>query len=118
MKVTEFIRRKNEILFDLTGVTLVPEDQIEEVEAKPLHGNWSNGGLCPYCRVYEQLADGLVDCSQCIMSKRGNECNGFNSTYRQMTTALHDNGISAAYKRIPEIMALAREYNEQFVKRS
>ena len=45
MKVTEFIRRKNEILFDLTGVTLVPEDQIEEVEAKPLHGNWSKGFL-------------------------------------------------------------------------
>jgi hypothetical protein len=117
MKVTEFIRRKNAILFDITGITLVPEDQIEEVEAKPLTKNWTNGGLCPYCRLYNQLDD-IVDCSQCIMSKRGNECNGINSTYKQIIKALSDNYMLISFERIPKVKALISEYNKQFIKRS
>ena len=118
MKITEFIRRKNAILFDITGITLVPEDQIEEVETKPLSNSWPNGELCPYCKMYAQPGDYNIDCSQCIMSKRCNECNNPASTYQQVVYALKSAGMVIRFNAIPEIMALTSEYNEQFIKRS
>ena len=40
MKVTDFIDAKNKIVYDVTGVILVPDDQIIEVPKRDLSMTW------------------------------------------------------------------------------
>ena len=68
MTVTEFIRKKNEILYKHLEVVLVPEDQIEECEQGTLSCA-CDAQACPYCAAY------YFNCENCPMFKKGNICN-------------------------------------------
>lgn len=103
MKPTTFTHKKNQILFDLTGIILVPEDQIEDCEVKELFSD-SDDLCCPYCRVY--LAN---NCVNCPMAVAGNRCSMHtSSTYYQIINVVHPKIIA----EIPKIIDLVNEYNQ------
>ena len=114
MKVTKFIKRKNKIIYNLTGIILVPEDQIVEVPKHKL--NIAGGeGSCPYCLVY--IDD--IDCEDCPMAKANNECTRTeNNTWDQLIEWVEDNtefsSPSDWYQSIPEMVKLYKKYNKQF----
>ena len=123
MRMTELIKRKNKILFDLTGLTLVPFNQVEELEKKILveagdvgEGILSDSMICPYCVVAAQTHDGGVDCSDCPMSMAGNSCNRSpdeeDSTYTAMIKKLATLGYSQL-NEVPGMDDLVREYNSE-----
>ena len=111
MTTLEYMEKKNEIIYKLTGVTLIPKDQLIEVEAKPL----STGGddeCCPYCVIYRTEHD-FTDCYNCPMSKANNECDlDDGSTYDQVLRKL-DPSLDGIHEII-EIIALVEEFNKQF----
>ena len=49
MLTSEFLRKKNEIVFKETGLILVPEDQIVDIDV-PEIGTFL---CCPYCEAYQ-----------------------------------------------------------------
>ena len=81
MNDVEFIKRKNAIVFSVTGEVLVPESQIENVgNTKKMNGPLASlreipdttmlhAGICPYCKVFN-------DCDGCPMYEAENWCNG------------------------------------------
>lgn len=50
MTVTEYIHKKNAIIKEFTGKTLVPNDQIMECEQVPLSMD-TDSIACPYCAI-------------------------------------------------------------------
>jgi len=120
MTVTEYIRKKNAIIEKHLGITLVPEDQIIEVEQKPLTFDIGDGGICPYCIAYDTAFD-INACSKCIMTSKGNRCDTEDSTYRKVRKAnaeifgaewvhFSHNGPCA-----DELVALAKQYNDELL---
>jgi len=104
MKVSEYIRRKNDIIEKTTGLVLVPDDQIIDLEPMPLDV-YEDGEACPYCIAFE-------DCKGCPMKLAGNCCNGIEeSTYRQVYKAL-SGGIVQSPLVKKDIRDLVKEYNE------
>lgn len=99
MTTVEFINKKNKILFDLTGIMLVPEDQIQECEQKELF-SCNDVYCCPYCQVYYNY-----NCKGCPMHKAGNGCED-GSTYDQVFYRL-----DASICSIREIKELVEQYN-------
>lgn len=51
MTVTEYIHKKNAIIKEFTGKTLVPNDQIMECEQVPLSMD-TDSTACPYCAIF------------------------------------------------------------------
>ncbi len=103
MSVKKFIKKKNKLVKKATGITLVPEDQIEEMPAVQLYISISDASLCPYCAVYaEQMM-----CEGCPMLKAGNACGDPNSTYTQVKTAL-----PGAIHNIEGMIKLVEKYNK------
>lgn len=86
MTTEEYIRAKNKIIYDATGLTLVPEEQIVDIDTK-LVGKLSMGDdmkACPYCKVYLHKYT-LENCKKCPMSIANNTCIAIESTYRKIT---------------------------------
>jgi len=119
MKVTKFIKQKNTIIHKLTGITLVPEEQIKKVPKRKLTFN-NDATACPYCHIY-YLSDENIECTGCPMYKAENGCNTDrcdNHTYHQLdqwvleNTAYYD--LSKWYQSIPEMVELYEKYNRQF----
>ena len=106
MTVSEYIRRKNEMIFKHTGIVLVPEDQIEECEQSELDicaDSWA----CPYCTIY------IANCGECPMGKAGNVCNiSPNNTYAKvMATVPNITSSSAPWHS--ELEQLIKQYNSE-----
>lgn len=80
MLVSEFIRKKNEILFKHTGLILVPEAQIKECKKVHLDmgDRYADSDICPYCKVFAST------CLKCPMAKADNRCGASDSTYREL----------------------------------
>jgi hypothetical protein len=111
MSVKEFIKKKNKIIYDEFGITLVPEDQIEECPKHKLD-TYSAIRACPYCVVY--VNDRCVDCP---MYKAGNECNSVVSTWSNFHLKLGMNLIEF-YESNKKIQKLYAKYNKQFKEKS
>lgn len=110
MLVSEVIREKNKIFRKYLGLDfdLIPESQIEECTQIPLsmHSSFSS---CPYCVVYGK------DCKECPMSKAGNKCDTYGSTWRKYCNFIyfgwtHISPRSPAY--LP-MVALIEQYNKE-----
>ncbi len=89
MTVREYIERKNELIKKYTGMILVPEDQIIDMELpkdETLSIN-DDRSACPYCFFYFDY----YDCSECPMSKAGNCCLNKGSTYQNITRDVERN---------------------------
>lgn len=109
MKVSEFIRKKNEILRKTIGIDfdLVPEDQIEECEQFVLSLNFS----CPYCKAYKE------SCSKCPMDIANNNCVDKNSTWDEYgiycscnNVFTHNHPASPAYESMKNLID---KYNKE-----
>lgn len=114
MKVTKFIKKKNAIIHKLTGITLVPESQIQKVPKFPLDLE-SGASSCPYCPNYSSNAL----CFGCPMSGADNQCYGrYNNTWEQLDDWVDENTkysvVSDWYQSIPEMVKLYKKYNKQF----
>ena len=118
MTVTEYIKRKNKIIFDEIGVTLVPESQIEECEQWGLNMH-SDAAICPYCLVYDQDG-GDNSCNGCPMFDAGNDCNAedWDSTWRDVCKELKmEDGGTYYIFNYPnfhqKLENLVNQYNEE-----
>ena len=81
MTVREYIKVKNSILEKATGITLVPEDQIIDLEPMPLSLD-HDGDACPYCLHFE-------NCEKCPMKLAHNKClSSISNTYKEITDQL------------------------------
>ena len=127
MTPMEYTIRKNAILFDLTGVVLVPANQIKDVEpikmqeeTKPNRIN--DGKICPYCLVYLSFGnepEKETSCEDCPMGKANNRCDedkdDNEGTYMHVRHILRSKGlIISSIGELLEIQALVKEYNQQF----
>ena len=118
MTVTEYIKRKNKIIFDEIGVILVPKSQIAECEQWELNMH-SDADMCPYCLVYNQ--DGEEDnCEGCPMFDAGNSCDSgdWDNTWREVCKELkmEDRGTYYIYnypKFHQKLENLVNQYNEE-----
>jgi len=112
MTVTEFIKRKNEIVKRVTGLTLVPDDQIEECEQIKLQQSVSfktlGAGICPYCMVYNK--DESCICNDCPMNKANNDCSEINSTWREINPVWRNKATESDMKELEE---LVKQYNKE-----
>lgn len=113
MTVIEYIRAKNELLHKHTGVTLVPEDQIQDCPVKRL-SIATDATACPYCMAYdEHLND---NCAKCPMQLAGNgcsECHNENSTNSTYNILAKDTAITACDEPwYDELADLINEFNK------
>ena len=118
MLVSEFIKRKNEIIYKHTGLILVPKDQIEECAQFPLRVDANDGSACPYCRAFYHK-EGM--CCNCPMYKAGNYCDGENSSYRSIVMLGEDRLFSLVYPTQPfheQLKDLINQYNEELILNS
>ena len=118
MTVTEYIKRKNKIIFDEIGVTLVPESQIKECPQKFLNTG-SDANMCPYCLVYDQDSED-TKCEGCPMYDAENDCNAedWDSTWRDVCRELKMEGGGTYYifnyPKFHQILQnLVNQYNEE-----
>lgn len=115
MTTIEFLIEKNQIVYDVTKVILVPEDQMEEVKRVPLPGNsgvFLSAEICPYCVAFE-FDDWCYDCSECIMSKQDNECMETCSTWREASMLWQKLATEADHNKLANLIG---RYNQQFEK--
>ena len=110
MTPVEYMHKKNALVKDYTGLILIPEDQIIEVEPRQLYED--DDEICPYCAVFSVYA-----CENCPMKEAGNECviDSGNTYDRVAEYILHQSSpsIESIYG-IPGMRELVAEYNEQF----
>ena len=119
MSVTEFLRRKNEIIKAVTGVILVPEDQIVDIpeNKRPLptqnkkysspEYRFLESDFCPYCTLYLDNK-----CNGCPMNEAGNRCSPDNdNTWSVVNNLWIVKSIEEDWKKLRDLIV---EYNKQF----
>ena len=114
MTVTEFLIKKNKIIKHYTGLTLVPEEQIEECKQYPLIID-SNAGICPYCLAYYKKEH---TCRNCPMAKQHNKCDDEKSTYQDVIDFCFEHYVTLRLtaKQTPfynELKSLVKKYNKE-----
>ena len=105
MTPKEFMIEKNKIFFNLTGITLIPKDQLVDIELVPLSTD-SASEACPYCMIYNYTDD----CTGCPMAEAGNNCKqNIRGTFRRVSDKVIQSGIR--FTETPELVNLVVEYN-------
>ena len=110
MTIVEYIKRKNQIIFDETGLVLVPEDQIVEVELFNQLSIDSDATACPYCQIYMKVC-----CYGCPMAIAGNRCGDrFNdsSMYPKVIKKIGDCSLVSSFA--PQLLNLINEFNQSY----
>jgi len=79
MTTKQYIHKKNDIVLRVTGVILVPADQIVDIppvllSTEPI--SWLDGSICPYCRAFQKEED----CPDCPMYLANNRCSSSSNT--------------------------------------
>lgn len=104
MTVTEYIKAKNKIIFDATGMILVPDDQIQECVQLPLDMAY-DGNACPYCKAFQY-------CTNCPMYINKKSC----PTYFEVVDHIGHSLVSSTTKNekiaIP-LRKLIEQYNKE-----
>lgn len=114
MRVIDFIKKKNKLVFDETGVILVPEDQIIDLVPRKLSMH-TDSSMCPYCNEF--LYDDRGECYDCPMNKAFNKCTGLdeagnrqdNDSYAFSLEALDGKSVIS----IPGMSELVDRYNAE-----
>lgn len=119
----EYLRAKNEIIYEATGIVLVPEEQIKEVDCRVPLSTIYDVYTCPYC--IKNIHEEELRCEECIMEKSGNGCLQADSTYNQVRRKLAeiagDGGGEIAIMDIRSVVAkdiaeLIYRYNRELKK--
>ena len=110
MTVVEFLREKNKIIKDVTGLTLIPESQIQEVPKHKLseyimYSKLLGDDICPYCLVFEE-------CKDCPMNIAGNKCDYYNCNSTWGKTSIEWRSL-AKEEDILKLNALVKQYNKE-----
>ena len=113
MTLIEYMKRKNEIVLAKTGVILIPEEQMVELEFnEKLRPEEGDGESCPYCVLFV-----AKKCIGCPMHEANNNCiQEEDSTYNQVMESLHRE--DKELYRIDEIVELARQWNAELDKKN
>ena len=105
MTIREYIERKNALTLEQTGIVLVPDDQIIDMEPMRLSFKNRDAGACPYCIKWIGFPN---DCKGCPMQLAGNECGGpIDNTYDQIVEVL-GNPLIGSLEGLEELI---EEYN-------
>ena len=104
MTIREYIERKNALTFKQTGIILVPDDQIIDMEPMRLNFKNRDSGACPYCIEWINSPN---NCDGCPMKEAGNECAVEGDTYDQIVESLGDSLIYG----LEGLEELIEEYN-------
>ena len=106
MTIREYIERKNALTLEQTGIVLVPEDQIIDMEPMELSFTNRDAMACPYCTKWVASQN---DCDGCPMQEAGNECAGaVGNTYDQIVESLGNSLINS----LEGLEELIEEYNK------
>jgi len=129
MTALQYMIRKNEIIHDLTELTLIPDDQLIDVPPQYLFfeglapGRRSDAKICPYCIIYlnreERDYENESLCAGCPMDTADNNCitkHDDTSTYEHVREALREDYDYSDIHEIPAIQILIAKYNKQFGK--
>jgi Tfp pilus tip-associated adhesin PilY1 len=112
----KYLKKKNKILKKVTGLTLVPKEQLKNVKLKePLYVGevLDDVSICPYCVLYMKDSS----CTECPMYKAGNSCVfSPNNTYAAVLKELHDLGYECIGS-VPKIRKLVEKFNKEFEKK-
>ena len=120
MSNINYLTRKNALVFKVTGLTLIPENQIKDITPVKLDV-WESQELsnfdmlasdtCTYCAAYNYGKDS--SCENCPMSIAGNECAATDSsdTWSKANDAWTDKATEEDHQALKD---LALEYNKQF----
>lgn len=107
MTTLEFIKKKNEIIRNHCGVTLIPEAQMIDLPKVKLTMEMDREA-CPYCVMFLRN-----QCRECPMFLAGNDCHEPHSTYAEMCDVVGDKdmvGKSTPWHK--ELSELIQSYNE------
>ena len=110
MTTKDFLIKKNKIVFDVTGVVLVPPNQIEEVEFRELRSYFAedlSAYICPYCHIYYE---GVLRCSGCPMAEKGNLCEIEGSTWQRASTLWLEKSKGRDRKKLSKLI---KKYNKE-----
>lgn len=108
MRVVDYIRKKNALVFKATGLVLVPEEQIVEVEKWKLKVG-SDATICPYCMVYFR-----DDCKGCPMFEAGNKCiDDCHNTYSTVISKLKYTLELHYIATVPGMVELVERFNKE-----
>lgn len=115
MTPMEYMHKKNALIEDATGLTLIPENQIKDIEIKELSLD-NDIYACPYCEEYYPMG-GDTECNGCPMFEKENSCFAWNSSYRGVMNSLERSfpdhyGVSIV-EHIPGIEDLVIQYNKE-----
>ena len=107
MSTKKFLKLKNKLVKRVTGVTLVPKDQIVktpriELFASNYDALYAN--VCPYCQLYK-----MYNCYQCPMAEAGNECGNMDSSWRKVNQLWIDKATKLDQLELQE---LVEKYNK------
>lgn len=127
MIIPEFIEKKNSIIYDAVGITLVSDrfitdmkitenimsamnDYVRFSKEKFEKGKvYLNKDLCPYCNVYLAAA-GVLGCTGCPLYDGGNGCLEVRSTYSRVTTAIKTLPYVRRVQIQKDLTSLAKEF--------
>ena len=109
MTAREYIERKNALIKKYTGLILVPESQIIDIQSKEPLNTESDKYICPYCIEWLGLGK---DCKGCPMEQADNKCLNDASTYAQLIKA---HGAITGYRHpwSQELEELVDQYNDE-----
>ncbi len=116
MTTKRFLKKKNKIVKRVTGLLLVPKDQIVD-RPNVLLNNDSKGlvlssDVCPYC--VDRYTSTMIECSDCPMALAGNSCQGNpDSTWYKANTLWK---ASVTEEDRDELIKLIKKYNRTCIK--
>ena len=108
MTLIEYMKKKNEIVLEKTGIILIPKEQMVELEFnEELNPRDGDRGYCPYCVLFADKK-----CIGCPMHEANNNCiQEEDSTYNQVRESLQRE--DKELYQIDDIVALARQWNTE-----
>ena len=115
MTSKQYLKRKNKIVKRVTGLTLVPKDQIKKHPFAELDtgdyylskaGELLTSDICTYCVLYIDN-----DCVDCPMHKAGNACQANDySTWKKANILWGKKSLKTDWQ---ELIDLANQYNDE-----
>lgn len=106
MTAKQYMKRKNNILEDMSGVVLVPKEQIVKTSFILMNPIGTNANICPYCLIYN-------DCIDCPMENEDNNCGEDHSSYNKTMDELRTRTKYKSIHEVPEIIDLVKQYNAE-----
>lgn len=120
MTTATYLAAKNALVLAVTGLILIPEDQIVDIKPAKLDVCLDQGlndfdmlssETCPYCAEYSYGS--FLSCDDCPMALAGNECAGTAGidTWSKANSAWQERSTEKDWQALKD---LAMEYNKQF----